>query len=377
MAFDENKPPHTPESTPRQGAQEVSPQAPTKRNARAALQEELSPEMVAAQHAFFEARVHHPRLDECLADLLPLLVPHSESNIIVITGAPGAGKSTLTRSLLGRLVKQFAALTDADTTSIPMVAVEAYSNGDTKHSFKGLFQSLAEQLQEPAMEAKAPADLTGGKLRVQPYAKYTVDGLRRAVQDGLKARKTRVAVVDEAAHLLRFGKQAAVMDTLKSLSNTAGGVKWVLVGSYDLFDLLIEGGQIARRSAILNLGRYHVNSDSDRVHFKDIVRKLQAKWPCPDAIPNFVAVSDELMEASLGCIGLLKSLMLDASAMQLRNGGVWKGVYLRQAAKSVKMRKAIAQEIEAGEQKIKDALHGNSMWDGDTFSKMLHKMEAK
>jgi hypothetical protein len=39
------------------------------------------------------------------------------------------------------------------------------------------------------------------------------------------------------------------------------------------------------------------------------------------------------------------------------------------------MRDTIARDIETGEAKIRDALHGNSMWNADTFSQMLHKME--
>ena len=335
----------------------------------------LTPEMVAKQLDFYNTRVLHPAMDLLLEDLMPLLVPHSESNIIVITGATGAGKSTLTTHLLRSLVQDFAGLMGADKSSIPLVAVEAYSNGDTKHGFKGLFQSLAEQLEEPALDGKAPAVIKDGKIRVQPYAKFTIDGLRRVVQDALKARQTRVAVIDEAAHLVRFSKQAVVMDTLKSLSNTAGGVKWVLVGSFDLFDLICEGGQIARRAAILNLERYHIDQPADRKHFQDVVRKLQAKWPCSE-IPNFCAISDYLLEASLGCIGLLKSILLDASAMQLRNDGKWAPKFLGKAVKAAKLRSLIQKEIENGEKKVRDALYGNVLWDDATLKKIEHLMEV-
>lgn len=359
----------------REGGSPPQPSSTRKATSGPSWKVNLTPEMVAKQEAFYNVRVRHPAMDALLDDLMPLLVPHSESNIIVITGATGAGKSTLTRNLLASLVKDFAGLMGADKSSVPLVAVEAYANGDTKHGFKGLFQSMAEQLKEPALDGKSLALLENGKLKMQPYARFTIDGMRRVVQDGMKARQTRVAVIDEAAHLLRFSKQAVVMDTLKSLSNTAGGVKWVLVGSFDLFDLICEGGQIARRAAILNLERYHVDRESDRRAFRVIVQALQAKWPCPEQTPNFVAVSDHLMEVSLGCIGLLKSILLDASAIQLRNDGKWEGQFLRKAAKAAKLRALIQKEIEQGEAKVRDALHGNSFWDDETFSKLLHKME--
>jgi len=52
--------------------------------------------------------------------------------------------------------------------------------------------------------------------------------------------------------MMRFGRDAAVMDTLKSLANTTN-TKIVLVGSFDLFDLVEEHGQIARRATFINL----------------------------------------------------------------------------------------------------------------------------
>lgn len=334
----------------------------------------LTAEMVARQLAFYETRVKHPAMQKLLDDLMPLLMPHSESNIIVITGATGAGKSTLTRVLLKSLFQDFAQLMQDDQSVIPLISVEAYANGEVRHGFKGLFKGMLDQLVEPGTEQKSPSVLMDGKLTVEPTSKHTVGGLRLTLERGLRERRTRVGVIDEAAHLLRFAKDAVVMDTLKSLSNTTG-TKWVLVGSFDLFDLIVEDGQVARRSNILNLERYHLDKAKDRHTYQDIVTKLQAKWPSEE-VPNFVAISDALLEVSLGCIGLLKSLLLDASAMQLRNGGHWNPEFLKKAAKSNKIRDLIRREIEVGEEKVRDALYGDSLWDDAAFSKLVHRMET-
>lgn len=335
---------------------------------------ELTPEMVERQKAFFDVRVKHPAMERLIENLMPLLMPYSESNVIVLTGATGVGKSTLTRVLLKSLIAEFDGLIEEDSSAIPLISVEAYANGDKRHGFKGLFRSMLRELLEPEIANKVPASVKDGRVEMKPSSKQTVESLRDMVEAALTHRKTRVAVVDEAAHMMRFGKDAAVMDTLKSLANTSN-TKIVLVGSFDLFDLVEEHGQIARRSSFLNLERYHIENEQDREDYYNVVGKLQGRWPSSE-VPNFMAISDELMEVSLGCVGLLKSLLLDASAMQLRNGGKWDPRFLLRAAKSNKLLAVIRREIERGEVKVRDALVGDTKWDEAAFSKMVHRMEA-
>lgn len=334
----------------------------------------MSADMASRQMAFYEARVKHPAMNKLVDELMPILLTPSETNIVIVTGATGVGKSTVTRVLLKQLMKDFAGEMERDQSTLPFVAVEAYTNGEQRHSFKGLYEDLCTQLQEPAMASKTPLVETEGRVMLNPQSRFTVAGLRKVVESGLRNRKTRVCVIDEAAHLLRFGKDAAVMDTLKSLANTTN-VKWVLVGSFDLFDLVASHGQIARRTAILNLERYRADSADDRNAFKRLVTLLQAKWPC-SSIPNFSAISNELLDVSLGCVGLLKSLMVEAAALQIRNNGEWSPQFLQRAAQASKLRKVIQKEIEMGEAKVRDALHGQSMWDDKALEKLALRMGA-
>lgn len=333
----------------------------------------LTDEDIAKQKGFYDTRVKHYKMEALLADLLPLLTPHSESNIIVLTGATGVGKSTLTKRLLSRLIQDFTGVVQRDPGAVPLAYVEAYADGDARFSFKGLYRSLLNELQDPGTDNKCSLEVNDGKLVIKPQASRTTSVLRSALEDALKLRKTQVVVVDEAYHLLRFGKLTAVMDTLKSLANTTG-VKLVLVGSFDLFDLVSDHGQVARRTAILNLDRYHIDDVEDCKQFKKVVEMLQAKWPC-ESVPQFTAIADELLEVSLGCVGLLKSLMLDASAMQLHNKGVWDHRFLSKAAKSNKLREVIRKEIEIGESKVRDALYGESLWDSEKVLELATRME--
>jgi hypothetical protein len=165
------------------------------------------------------------------------------------------------------------------------------------------------------------------------------------------------------------------MDTIKSLANTTD-TKFVLVGSFDLFDILETSGQIARRTALLNMERYDADDAEDVKAYKSMVKALQQNWPCEEK-PNFAAIARELCVVSLGCVGLLKSFMLDAANLQMRNAGErWDYRFMLKAQKAVGLRKIIEDEIKAGETRVRDAVYGNSVWDETKFQQLVEQMTA-
>ena len=64
----------------------------------------------------------------------------------------------------------------------------------------------------------------------------------------------RLIVIDESMHQLRFDENAAIMDALKSLADIHHP-KLVLIGTYQITPLMIDYGQLARRTAILRYRR--------------------------------------------------------------------------------------------------------------------------
>lgn len=346
----------------------------TDKTATTRASSKLTPEIIEQQAAFNNVRVRHPALNTALESLMPLLTPHSQTNVVIVTGATGVGKSTLTRNLLSALVSDFTVMAEEDQSAIPLVYVEAKDNGVASPGFKELYKDILEELQEPGLDRKKLIVEDSGYLKARPNSKESTATLRRVLENALRFRKTKVLVIDEAAHLLKLGKGISPMDALKSLANTTG-TKLVLVGSFDLLKLVTSHGQIARRTAIINFERYHQDRAEDRASLKGVLSQLMRKWPCAD-VPNFVAVSDHLMEVSLGCIGLLKSLLLDASAAQLRNGGVWKSEFLLNAVKSSLLHKVIREEIEAGELLVRDAVLGNTIWNPSQIAAIEAKMST-
>lgn len=335
---------------------------------------ELDDAQRALHKAFHDVRVRHPKLDAVLEQIHPLLMLHGESNIVYIVGATGIGKSTLSRYALKQFYDQYADLTASDISAIPVVNVEAYCDGDTRHGFRGLYEDLRTALQEPAPDRKAFIEEADGHMSLRSTQRMTIRQLRKLVEKGLKSRRTKVVVIDEAYHLLKFAMDSAVMDTLKSLANTTG-TKFVLVGSFDLFSLVDSHAQVARRSAFVHFERYRPERSDDCTAFRKIVLSLQEKWPLAD-VPNFVAIWDELMTVSLGCVGLLKSFLLDALAMQLLNDGTWDCAFLQRAAMANKLRAIIEKEIVSGEQEIEEALYGHGAWNSKRLAELRRRMEV-
>ncbi len=334
----------------------------------------LTPVERASQGAFFDIRVMHAKMREAMESLETLLAAKSESVITLVVGATGVGKTTFTLALTNRLGAAYAEEADSDPTCMPVVVVQAYTNGESKPSFKDLFQDILRAT-NPLAHAAMSITKEDGRIWIARKENDSVAALRRRVEQALRHRKVRVLVIDEAYHLCRYANSGAVLDTLKSIANTAG-VNLVLVGSYELHTLVESHAQVARRTSVILFERYDVANADDRANWTLVVQALQAKWPC-SFVPNFANISQPLLESCLGCVGLLKSLLLEASALQLLNGGVWDASFLKLSAKSVALRDVIRQEIEIGEQRVRESVRGNSLWDDATMATLAAALQDR
>lgn len=326
-----------------------------------------------AMEAFKNVRVRHPMLQTLLGDLQMHVDTPGTENVLVLTGAAGAGKTAASKALVRSLLHEYRDESESDPGDVPVIWVEARQNGDVKQGFKSLFKAMLKQLHEHDAESGPTITRADGHLWLNPQGRQTADGLRSLLESALKHRRTKACVIDEASHLLTLARSASVMDTLKSLANTTD-CKVVLVGSFDLLDLIIESGQVSRRTSILALERYK-DTPSDREAFRYVVQRLQEAWPC-EVVPPFTAVSDDLREVTFGLVGLLKTVLTSALALQLRNKGVWDSSFLQKAAKAGMLRDSIRREMEQGEAKLKSAAFGSGAWSPDAFAAMVRKMEG-
>ncbi len=324
---------------------------------------------------FRRLQAKHRELNSVTEDLLHLVHPENETRIVTLIGMTGIGKTTLATRILDTLLSRIWQ-TEMGPSDIPSIVIEAPANGERSLSWKTLYQRALVGANEILVEKKRHLNVSDNTVQFDSSKYSTLASLRESLESMLKHRNVRLLVIDEAFHLLRFESYAAVMDTLKSIANIHQ-TKLMLIGSYDLCDLAIEYAQVARRSEILHYRRYRKDVEDDVAEFKCAVEKLQQQWPC-DEIPNFVAISEELMEATLGSIGLLKGLMLSALKMQLGAPGQrWTPKFLQKAAKSLGLLAKIRAETELGEARVESAAYGNSIFaSADYLARIAVKMGA-
>jgi len=309
--------------------------------------------------AYFRGiRVKHPRIEGALEDLVMMAQPDTGTDIALLIGPTGAGKTTLANALRDRLIVEYQTEMQEDHSFIPIVLMEAPASGEQSFSWRMFYTRLGIQLAEPLMNRKVKTLLEDGRTTVAPVTSgSTVASLRVAVESALKHRKTLLVVIDEAVHLLRnckYEKLTSHMDALKSLSNICG-VTLALVGSYDLYKLMSLSGQLARRSAIVHLQRYVPGENNDEIAFGKVLRTLQNNLPLEE-IPRLDELAIPLQHACVGCVGILKDTLTRALALALRNEGRWKKEFLERALLSKAQINSILSEVLEGEHSISDAL---------------------
>jgi energy-coupling factor transporter ATP-binding protein EcfA2 len=284
--------------------------------------------------------------------------PNTGTDIALLIGPTGAGKTTLASALRDRLIVEYQTEMQEDHSFMPIVLVEAPASGEQSFSWRMFYTRLGIQLAEPLMDRKVRTLLDDGRMTVAPLTNgSTVASLRGAVENALKHRKTLLVVVDEAVHLIRNCKDARLsghMDALKSLSNISG-VTLALVGSYDLYKLMNLTGQLTRRSTIVHLQRYIPGEAEDEISFRKVLRTLQKRLPLEE-IPELENFALPLQHACVGCVGILKDTLSRALALTLRNEGHWKEEFLERALLSEAQVSSILSEVLEGEHSISGAL---------------------
>lgn len=304
-------------------------------------------------------RIRHTRIKDVMEELDCLIYPGSQDSILMVCGPTGVGKSTLAKHIVSVENERSASEMEADAGFLPAVYVEALASGEDEFSWRLFYQNVLEQLDGeldmPRYEFGIDAE-TGRMFATKGSKNRTLGALRSSVERALRERRTRFLVIDEAAHIIqqsRRDKLKTQLNTLKSLANRSG-VQIVIVGSYDLFQLMSLSGQLARRTHVLHLERYRQDNDRDLRAFRACVQKFQ-EAAGPIWGQSLMPYADVLHENTLGCIGTLSAVLTRAAKLAQSKGG-WTIEHLRTALLSELQRQQILEEILDGEAAINPGL---------------------
>jgi hypothetical protein len=169
----------------------------------------------------------------------------------------------------------------------------------------------------------------------------------------LHLRRVNVLFYDDAQHFQMVTKAQRLQDQMDNLKWMADvtGTKIVLVGTYDLLNLIDLSGQLARRSASVHFARYHADEPEEFKQFASVVYAFQRHLPLAEE-PNLVDRCDYLYDRCLGCIGLLKDWLRRALAQALNQGEETLTEKRLEAGVDVRKLVAVAKEAVAGEKRF-------------------------
>jgi len=303
-------------------------------------------------------RIRHPQIASIIDECQLMLQAGGNANLLLVCGPTGVGKTTLGDFLVESELKDCAAELEANSGHVPAIRVEAPASGEREFSFRLFYQRILNAL-EGELDAPRTAygiDPQTGRV-VRPAAAHgnRLSALRTAVERSLRHRGTRFIVVDEAAHMMRQCHPSRLeqqLDTLKSLSNECG-VQWILLGSYDLFELVSLSGQLARRTHVVHFGRYRQDAVNDVQSFRGCLKKLGEAMPALSGV-DLLRYAEVFQENTLGCVGTLRTVLMRLNLLVANNG--WSEEVLRSALLTEAQVTQIMREVLEGEQRIAPGL---------------------
>jgi Cdc6-like AAA superfamily ATPase len=256
----------------------------------------------------------HPHLKVSLEQLKYLIENPLDVLLALAVGPTGVGKTTLLKKLVQIVVKNRLSELQEDPGVLPIVHVKASVPEGGTLNWKDFFKRLLRGLHEPLVDSTVNSELwrlQDGAYGSRFYSGETFNDLRERVENAIRQRRPAAIIIDEAQHLTKAAsgrKLQDQLDLLKALADSSNTLL-VLLGTYELLRFRNLSGQLTRRSDDVHLARYRYDSTDQFKIFKNVIRSFEAHLPLKTE-SNLTEHADFLYERSIGCVGVLKTLLL-------------------------------------------------------------------
>lgn len=302
-----------------------------------------------AKAALDNSLVKHTRFDEALKTIEAALLFPTDTRLLWVIGPSGAGKTRLAQTVEKLIHKMIADQLVSDPGCVPCVSFEVpCPELGHRFSWNEHHWRYLDKLQVPlSADDKAPPPLPW----VDPKR-----GLEHAVLNALKHRRPMAVLLDETNHIASVTTGKVLFDQtnrLKSFANRSK-VLHVCFGTYEVANMALVSGQLARRSEIIHLSRYRADVPADYAAFKSVVRAFQKCLPVVHHL-DLHTRAEYLHERTIGCVGLLKEWLIKALAHA--NGDGRKEIAMKDleaTATSVTKLRVLLNEATQGEHVMND-----------------------
>jgi putative transposase len=315
---------------------------------------------VSRKHAFLDSNViRHPKMVEAYDRLRALTVPRCGTDIALLIGPTGSGKTSTFQLTRRKIEDEHKADMVADRSLVPVVYMEAPASGEVKYSWRYFYSVLGEAIYEPLMDFKREILEDDALSLLKPGQTSTIGAMRQAIDKALDKRRVQLVMIDEGRHLLSgcAGETLKTrMNGIKSLSNSKVR-SLALTGSYDLFEVLTLNDQLARRATVIHLSRYRRHNKADEAAYRSIIRTFQRRVPIR-GMPDLTGCADILMDMNVGLAGTLRDTLARAVTFAHNGCGRWKDEYLEDAFLTDRQIGAIMEPILEYEAKVDESCAG-------------------